>query len=473
MIFAPFLPFSSQKLHELLGYEGCIAGPLEFREIEEEGEDAHDDPHGRLRELDRRAGSRASSPLGRTCGSPSRSSESSTPSIVADELARLTETRDRHARAPRRARGCRSSSRAGAWRRRNQDHLDRHRSDLLAPRALDLIEAHDGRLRRRRSSIPTRRAPHVRSSRLYRALLRHPKVVGLGGDRPRLLTATTRRATRSGEALHLPARLARTRRSRRRDPHTARRTRTRLAILRQWFDGTVVLHCFSSPALLDEALEQGWYVSFAGNVTYPKRGRSARRGARRPADRLLAETDCPYLAPQPVRGKTNEPAYVVHTARGARRGARRRLGRALGAQIDANATAAFGSAMSVRREEAARPALPRRREHPRRDRPPRRARRRRRRARGRARARRADAVPRRSRRSGVRSRAGHVLSSELTGRLGSTLERRASLRRRAQARPRRDRARGDEARRQPAVQHRDAARRRSLDRLPEIGLWMS
>jgi TatD DNase family protein len=77
--------------------------------------------------------------------------------------------------------------------------------------------------------------------------------------------------------------------------------------------GPVVLHCFSSPGLVDAALERGWFVSFAGNVTY-KNAYDLRAAARRiPAERVLAETDSPYLAPQPVRGKRNEPAYVVHT----------------------------------------------------------------------------------------------------------------------------------------------------------------
>src|SRR5204863_733251 len=79
------------------------------------------------------------------------------------------------------------------------------------------------------------------------------------------------------------------------------------------FEGTVVLHCFSSPGLLPVALERGYYVSFAGNVTYPKAVELRDAAAQVPLDRILAETDCPYLAPQPVRGKTNEPAYVVHT----------------------------------------------------------------------------------------------------------------------------------------------------------------
>jgi len=78
-------------------------------------------------------------------------------------------------------------------------------------------------------------------------------------------------------------------------------------------DGTVILHCFSSPPLLDDALANDWYVSFAGNVTY-KNAYDLRDCARRvPSERLLVETDSPYLAAQAVRGRRNEPAYVVHT----------------------------------------------------------------------------------------------------------------------------------------------------------------
>jgi TatD DNase family protein len=114
-----------------------------------------------------------------------------------------------------------------------------------------------------------------------------------------------------------------------------------ISILRQWFDGTVVLHCFSSLALLSEAVERGWYISFAGNVTYAN-AEDVRDAARAvPAELILAETDCPYLAPQPVRGKTNEPAYLVHTV-AALAEARGEEPDALAVQIDANATAAFG-----------------------------------------------------------------------------------------------------------------------------------
>jgi TatD DNase family protein len=107
------------------------------------------------------------------------------------------------------------------------------------------------------------------------------------------------------------------------------------------FAGTVVLHCFSSPALLGPALDRGWYVSFAGNVTYPKAPELREAAALVPADRLLAETDSPYLAPQPVRGSRNEPAYVMHTLE-ALAAARGDDPGDLEAQIDANASTAFG-----------------------------------------------------------------------------------------------------------------------------------
>jgi TatD DNase family protein len=79
------------------------------------------------------------------------------------------------------------------------------------------------------------------------------------------------------------------------------------------YAGTVVLHCFSSPHMLPSALERGWYVSFAGNATYPKAVDLRLAATQVRPDRILAETDSPYLAPQPVRGKRNEPANVVHT----------------------------------------------------------------------------------------------------------------------------------------------------------------
>jgi TatD DNase family protein len=77
----------------------------------------------------------------------------------------------------------------------------------------------------------------------------------------------------------------------------------------------VVLHCFSMPDRLEECLDHGWWISFAGNVTYPKAEDLAEAAERVPLDRLLVETDAPYLTPQEVRKHRNQPAYVVHTAR--------------------------------------------------------------------------------------------------------------------------------------------------------------
>ena len=113
---------------------------------------------------------------------------------------------------------------------------------------------------------------------------------------------------------------------------------TAAALMRH--DGTVVLHCFSSPHLLAPALERGWYVSFAGNASFPKAVDLRLAATEVPADRILAETDAPYLAPQPVRGRENEPANVVHTLR-ALAEARGEDPDELAARIDANATECF------------------------------------------------------------------------------------------------------------------------------------
>jgi TatD DNase family protein len=106
------------------------------------------------------------------------------------------------------------------------------------------------------------------------------------------------------------------------------------------FDGTVVMHCFSSPGLLTTVLERGYYVSFAGNVTYPKANDLRTAAAQIPAERILAETDSPYLAPQARRGRPNEPANVMLTV-AALAEVRGEDSGELGARIDANAAAAF------------------------------------------------------------------------------------------------------------------------------------
>jgi TatD DNase family protein len=77
----------------------------------------------------------------------------------------------------------------------------------------------------------------------------------------------------------------------------------------------VILHCFSMPSRLEECLDHGWWISFAGNVTYPKASDLAEAAERVPLERLLVETDAPYLTPQVVRKERNRPAYVAHTAR--------------------------------------------------------------------------------------------------------------------------------------------------------------
>jgi len=89
-----------------------------------------------------------------------------------------------------------------------------------------------------------------------------------------------------------------------------------LAVLRD-FAGRLrgVAHCFSGDAAAAEALVAlGYAISFAGNLTFPKASALRQVAQSVPASHLLIETDCPYLAPQPVRGQRNEPAFVRYTA---------------------------------------------------------------------------------------------------------------------------------------------------------------
>ena len=122
--------------------------------------------------------------------------------------------------------------------------------------------------------------------------------------------------------------------------HTRAADEETAAVL-EGFEGAVIMHCFSSPRLLETALERGYYVSFAGNVTFPNASELRLAAVQVPADRLLVETDSPYLAPQPVRGRPNEPAHVVHIVAGLA-AARGEDTAGLARRIDANATAAFG-----------------------------------------------------------------------------------------------------------------------------------
>jgi TatD DNase family protein len=97
--------------------------------------------------------------------------------------------------------------------------------------------------------------------------------------------------------------------------HTRAAEDDTFAVLGEQAEGlTVIMHCFSAPGRLDECVERGWLCSFAGNVTYPKATELQAAARDVPEGLLLVETDAPYLSPQPVRGKPNEPANVVRTA---------------------------------------------------------------------------------------------------------------------------------------------------------------
>jgi TatD DNase family protein len=173
-----------------------------------------------------------------------------------------------------------------------------------------------------------------------RELLEHPKAVAVGEtgldtvrryatpeEQRRLLDAQLALA----EGLELPVVI-----------HN-READTETAAALEPFAGTVVLHCFSSPELVEIAGARGYYVSFAGNVTYSNAARLRDAAAAVSRDRILVETDSPYLAPQPVRGVPNEPANVVHTLR-VLADARGETVEELAAATHANAAAAFGLA---------------------------------------------------------------------------------------------------------------------------------
>jgi len=97
--------------------------------------------------------------------------------------------------------------------------------------------------------------------------------------------------------------------------HTRAAEADTFAILAEHADAVrIVLHCFSAPERVEECVARGYLCSFAGNVTFPKAGALQAAARELPQELLLVETDSPYLAPQPVRGKPNEPANVVATA---------------------------------------------------------------------------------------------------------------------------------------------------------------
>jgi TatD DNase family protein len=173
-----------------------------------------------------------------------------------------------------------------------------------------------------------------------RELARHPKVLAIGetglddyrdyaprADQERAFSAHMALARETGKPLVI---------------HTRAAEDDTIAMLDREAQGLeVILHCFSMPGRLDECLERGWWISFAGNVTYPKAQDLAEAAERVPLERLLVETDAPYLTPQAVRKQRNTPAFVVHTARfvAERRGI---AYEELEAAVEANAARLFG-----------------------------------------------------------------------------------------------------------------------------------
>jgi TatD DNase family protein len=141
-----------------------------------------------------------------------------------------------------------------------------------------------------------------------RALARHPKVVAVGEiglDYYRDLSPRPVQRKVFADQLALAADLGLPVVIHSRDAHD-----DVIAALQGW-GGTGVLHSYSAgPARLDEVLELGFWVGISGPVTFPKAQALRRVAARVPLERLLVETDCPYLTPEPHRGRRNEPAYV-------------------------------------------------------------------------------------------------------------------------------------------------------------------
>jgi len=145
------------------------------------------------------------------------------------------------------------------------------------------------------------------------ALTGHPKVIGIGESgldfhydhSPRdAQVAAFRKHARAARSAGVPLIVH----SRAADPET-------VAVLEEEGVSAGVIHCFSTGRLLAErALALGLYISLSGIITF-KNADELRAIARDlPLERLLVETDAPYLAPVPLRGKTNEPAFIVHTA---------------------------------------------------------------------------------------------------------------------------------------------------------------
>jgi TatD DNase family protein len=173
-----------------------------------------------------------------------------------------------------------------------------------------------------------------------RALAAHPRCVAIGetgldfyrrgapeSDQQRAFAAQIGLARETGKPLVIHSRGA------------EQQTLAQLADQAQGL--SVVMHCFSMPERLAECLRRGYEISFAGNVTYPSASALAQAARQVPEERLLLETDAPYLTPQAVRKQRNQPAFVSHTLAFVA-DARGQEPAALEAALERNAARVFG-----------------------------------------------------------------------------------------------------------------------------------
>ncbi len=146
-----------------------------------------------------------------------------------------------------------------------------------------------------------------------RELARHPKVVAIGEiglDYYRDLSPRPAQRRAFAQQLALAAELGLPVVVHSRDAHD-----DVLAALREWRGAGGVLHSYSAgPGRLEEVMALGFYIGLSGPITFPKAHRLRAVAAAAALDRLLVETDCPYLTPVPFRGRRNEPAYVRYVA---------------------------------------------------------------------------------------------------------------------------------------------------------------
>ncbi|HIT34235.1 MAG TPA: TatD family hydrolase [Candidatus Faecousia intestinigallinarum] len=174
----------------------------------------------------------------------------------------------------------------------------------------------------------------------YRVLCRHPKVKAIGEigldyhyeDVPR---ARQQEAFRAQLALAREAGLPVI--VHQRDAH-----QDAMAILREFPEVNGVFHCYSgSPEMARQLVEMGWYIGFTGVLTFKNARKAVETAASIPLERILLETDCPYMAPEPFRGRRNDPSYLYRMAE--------RLGQIRGISPEAAADATMENARRLYR----------------------------------------------------------------------------------------------------------------------------